>query len=367
MHIAWRSEASALRGIAALGLLFAASCAHSAEWSLRKQKMSNVCHVQKTTASPLGETLSEHPSRAAACREARRLHDPELSDSTKCWEYGQGTRDACRQDGVPLAGSIGADRRNAFTLRSVEQAKPSAQQGTVSPFIVGGAPADPKTFRSTLVFEPGCTATIVGSKAILTAAHCVSNGASGVVELDGKVYKAVCTHHPDYSTPTRCNSTPVPMTCTADISLCKSDSDLKASGLRYEVVETKREKLSVGQPIVLLGYGCTSAGGQDFGTLFVGSSKIGVLSSTNPKSFNDHFMQLNQLALTCNGDSGAGNFDRVDEKTRSLIGVTARGNATNLSLLVQTTDKRVQDFMRSWAAANATAICGVTPNALGCR
>ena len=44
-----------------------------------------------------------------------------------------------------------------------------------------------------------CTSTLVGPRALLTAAHCVPNKGTAVIRLKGKVYNGVCTQTHQYS------------------------------------------------------------------------------------------------------------------------------------------------------------------------
>ena len=354
--------------VLALTLMSAASTTNAADWSLEKETLTNVCHVLKTTASPLGKTLSEHATRILACKEAKRLYDVELTDENKCWAYGGGTRDGCRKDGVlldTLAKKINSTSI-AFKLRRLSATNASIKQADIQPFIIGGVLADPKKFPATLLFDGQCTATIIGRRSIVTVAHCVDNGATGTVLIDGKNFGAVCAHHPAYTTPSECSKSMPPLTCAADIALCKTNVDLTAVGLKYEVVQTDRTKLATGQTMVLLGYGCTTTGGPAAGVLYAGSSKVGALSNLQPTSFNDHFMKISGPTLVCKGDSGAGNFDVADSATRSVIGVTARADAAT-SYLVQTTDTRISNFMKTWSNVNAAPICGISSTAQGCR
>src|SRR5260370_3612640 len=66
----------------------------------------------------------------------------------------------------------------------------------------GSVPANPKDWPSTFIFKNseggGCTATAVGQKVILTAAHCVKNGATGEVRTTTTTAQVSCLHHPNY-------------------------------------------------------------------------------------------------------------------------------------------------------------------------
>jgi hypothetical protein len=73
------------------------------EWVLRKETSSAICHVQKSTASPLGEDYhGPFPNRKAACEDAKVSYDDSSTDKSKCIGYGRGTIDGCKVDGVSL-------------------------------------------------------------------------------------------------------------------------------------------------------------------------------------------------------------------------------------------------------------------------
>jgi hypothetical protein len=74
--------------------------ARADDWMLRVETSSRVCHVQLKTASPLGSDMSgPFSSQEDACQEAARQFDSSLSDQSKCWTYGAGTRAGCH--GLP--------------------------------------------------------------------------------------------------------------------------------------------------------------------------------------------------------------------------------------------------------------------------
>lgn len=77
--------------------------ANAADWMLRVQTTSRVCHVQLKTAAPLGEDFKgPFASRKEACQEAANQYDDSASDPSKCWTYGGGTVSGCRADGITL-------------------------------------------------------------------------------------------------------------------------------------------------------------------------------------------------------------------------------------------------------------------------
>jgi Trypsin len=159
--------------------------------------------------------------------------------------------------------------------------EPLPRDNKVKPEIIGGAPADPTKFTSTLIFVGAqrCTATIVGQRSVLTAAHCVANTPRGTINLGGSAISLTCNVHPQYITAS-CTGNPMKMDCTADVALCYAGSIITAPGLRYERVQnpTVDPPLAVGSSIVLLGYGCLTAGGNPSNALYLGSANVRALS-----------------------------------------------------------------------------------------
>lgn len=78
------------------------------QWMVRRESSSGVCHVQIKTASPLGADLAgPFDTRKDACLKAKDLYDPNATDSSRCFTYGQGSIDGCKKEAVPLPGTKG--------------------------------------------------------------------------------------------------------------------------------------------------------------------------------------------------------------------------------------------------------------------
>ena len=71
-------------------------------WQLRVVTTSRNCLVQTSTSSPIGEFLSDYDTRKEACAAARDQYDSSMSDQSKCWVYGTGTRSGCKAEGIDL-------------------------------------------------------------------------------------------------------------------------------------------------------------------------------------------------------------------------------------------------------------------------
>ena len=212
--------------------------------------------------------------------------------------------------------------------------------------IIGGieVPAgDPKYDSVLKILTDGanCSATLVGPKAILTAAHCAKNDATSTFTVGGKQYSAKMTRSTLYP---------------------GVDHDL-ALGLVSEIVpnvayeQITAQELKATDAIVMYGYGCIKAGGGggNDGILRYGPSTISSFSA------KDFVAKKPDGAALCFGDSGGPSF--ASDGTQ--IGVASKGNISDTSYFANLTIPDSKSFLTKWAADNAVDICGVTMDCSG--
>lgn len=220
--------------------------------------------------------------------------------------------------------------------------------------LIGGQPADPKEWPASVYARAGssaCSATVVGERALKIAAHCVGNNGTVTFQAGANAYRAVCTHHASY----RSNS-------TADWAMCLIDRPV--TGVPFELVGVDL-KLSVGEEVMLTGYGCIrpGGGGGNDGIFRIGKATVQSL----PRGTNYDTVTRGGAAL-CFGDSGGAAYKIFPDGSRKIFGTNSRGDISTTSYLSSVWTETFSDFARDWAAKNANVkICGIHTDAVGCR
>jgi hypothetical protein len=228
-----------------------------------------------------------------------------------------------------------------------------------TPQVIGANPADPTSWPATFVFRNveggGCTATAVGQRVVLTAAHCVEDAAKAWISVRGVSAELTCSSHPAY-----------PADISADFSLCLVAKELPKPGAGFERVNgTEPAAPAQGQAVTLLGYGCTNPFGTDrsFGTLYEGTARVAARPDRNL------YIRTNGGAAVCFGDSGGGSYyaTTATGTQRALFGVNSRGDISKNSWISATATTGFIDWARAWSKSGGVKICGLDANAEDCR
>lgn len=174
-----------------------------------------------------------------------------------------------------------------------------------------------------------CTATIVGPRVLLTAGHCASTGDRLRFRFANQIREAIATQSP---------------TRGHDVSLALVSGSLNVTPARIG------GSVSVGQIVLLTGFGCTQpgGGGGNDGILRVGNSQVIGFSGFN-------FITRRGSAL-CFGDSGGPAFQRG---TLNVVGVNSQGDIQSLSILVRMDITTTRNFLKAFETSKGVDIQGI--------
>lgn len=261
----------------------------------------------------------------------------------------------CELESEKIVGTQSAFRFNFNTkiIQPILGADETMQLALQDPTLIGGVPADIADWPASVYMRTSnsaCSATVVGERVLMSAAHCMANGSSVTFNAGPNKYTARCEHHPNY----RGNS-------TADVAYCLVDRPV--TGISFERIATNMN-LRVGDTVRLTGYGCIRPGG---GGGNDGIFRIGTADVTSVPSGNNFDVVTRGGAALCFGDSGGAAYFEYPDGKREIFGVNSRGNIKNVSYLPALALPAMQNFATEWATKNGVQICGINQGARACR
>ncbi|RUU65125.1 S1 family peptidase, partial [Mesorhizobium sp. M2C.T.Ca.TU.009.01.2.1] len=207
--------------------------------------------------------------------------------------------------------------------------------------VIGATPAAAGDWPATFRFSHGgkfCTSTLVGERAILTAAHCVDNNQSGVIKIAGKSTSVQCLRNPKYQDNNH-----------YDVALCLAAARITLpNGARYETLNSDSGSPQVGTDVTLLGFGCRSAGGGGpSGALYQGQAQLALSEFV--------YLRARGGAAVCFGDSGGATYFDAGGNRR-IAGVASQGDLQNVTWFTNIANPAVASFFKTWSLANGSTI-----------
>jgi hypothetical protein len=229
-----------------------------------------------------------------------------------------------------------------------------AQGQPIHPTLINGTVVPLPLFPEVVyisVNNARCTATIVGPRAVITAAHCAQNGAKVTFKLRATRPNIISDPNAVFTgTATRSSIYPGKDHDIAMVYLDQEIADLKPASIGGKVVN--------GVDIQIFGYGCTNpgGGGGNDGQLRQGKNRITGISGYDVVSG-----KAPGGAALCFGDSGGPAFDIADITKPLLLGINSKGNIQDTNYNARLDIVESTDFIKAWSASNNNAIvCGIT-------
>jgi hypothetical protein len=302
------------------------------------------------------------------------------------------------QDGVPY---LQPSPTSELTVQAVsDHAKPTNGK----PFVVTQFKQDareekaanwPATFFGSYLVAGKpyfCTATVVGSRTLITAAHCVAVVPTVTIRRGPDKWVATCQRISGYTTdwPAPCDRDGQCPT-SADYALCFIDPDKNNSPppqlARHERLNIETTPVAVGGILKLLGFGCTDkslTGGSSMekDVLTGGWARITGLPAPGYNYIKTEwtlqgaappaYAGVSGGANICPGDSGGAVYlsGKESPNVRSIVALasrvkTAGDQITGPSFLSATSTPAARAFFDAWA--KKTDLCGVKSNHASCR
>jgi hypothetical protein len=231
-----------------------------------------------------------------------------------------------------------------FPPVSYAQAQKQKVAFGIQPLLINGVEVDKAKWPHVVRISSNgasCTATVIGERALITAAHCAADGGTvsfkvGATTVNGKV-----KHSPLYKS---------------------KDHDIAIAYLDKRVTSFKPASIAAlntqqkGKRVRLIGYGCIQkgGGGGNDGILRMGMSQIVGFSGF------DLVTRMGGGAALCFGDSGGPVFDEGNPLLQ--VAVNSKGNIQDTSYVTRLDVQESHDFLSAWAKETGAGICGLTQN-----
>lgn len=236
--------------------------------------------------------------------------------------------------------------------------------GAHSEAIVGGFVETSRRYPIALRFEhpefPGymelrCSASLIGKRTVLTAAHCVEGESlppPTEIAFGEDVYDPIATVpiastvvHPDYLLEEG--------SVEADVAVVElaADAPEQPVGLVYETMPQGAGSKFVGPDITFVGYGTTEQGVPDHGTRRVVTYPLWTVGPATFQGFPVPdtawlWVDPDMAEATCSGDSGGPAFF-VEGGVERQLGVHSTSNCINAGLDAKIDQSMLSDFVQA--------------------
>lgn len=211
-----------------------------------------------------------------------------------------------------------------------------------------------------------CTASLVGPRTALLAAHCIThfgtNRISFNIEIEGKTKDVLggCMIPNKFHVKRE------------DWALCFLDQSVGGASFSYETVSPTKPPLN--EPLILSGFGCSENNKPPDGKLRIGIAKVNKFHPNGVVVITKGDGSASSNAAVCGGDSGGPAFLFVSDAkgSRSIVAVNSVDLKGEISLLALLASNEGKSFLEEYRAKTChkgicAKICGVNKHDSNCR
>lgn len=226
-----------------------------------------------------------------------------------------------------------------------------ANQTDMSNVLINGIPvnrADWPAVVRIIVGNAACTATVVGPRTIVTAAHCGETGQIATFQtVTGGKFSAVLQREPLYPG----------KDVDVNVGTTTVDIDVKPMSVKTDMFERE------GMTVTLMGYGCTmpGGGGGNDGVLRTNTAKVETKQAGDDWGYDLWLSDPATGAALCYGDSGGPVLWKDTLGNWFVIGINSKGNIKDRSFCTRLTLPDAAGFLKAFNAqiCGANSTCGL--------